>query len=311
MDVLSGFQNSSDHDCSQDCRRRNSTPFCPHAKHRRFTASSVVLHQGDPAERLFLLTSGQGRHFVTTNEGRKIPLHWLTAGQIFGGAALLANSILYLASTELISDSCALVWDRQTIRALISRCPELLDNALSISVTEHIAWMVASQVSLTSDDARGRIAHYLLSLACGIGVVSHDGIELKINNEDLAAGANVTPFTASRVLSQWQRAGVLTKRRGKLVLRKPRTLVGLPRSPRSLLTVVHHKWPVDRCYRSSAAGSLRNFRTRSLKYFSPDITVLTAGNSSRPSRFATKPRAPTSKAAATNSAEMCSVKNMI
>ena len=58
-----------------------------HAKHRRFTASSVVLHQGDPAERLFLLTSGQGRHFVTTHEGRKIPLHWLTAGQIFGGVA--------------------------------------------------------------------------------------------------------------------------------------------------------------------------------------------------------------------------------
>ena len=195
------------------------------AKHRRFTASSVVLHQGDPAERLFLLTSGQGRHFVTTNEGRKIPLHWLTAGQIFGGAAIVATPIHYLASTELLSDSCALFWDRQTIRALISRCPSLMDNALSISVTEHIAWMVASQVSLTSDDARGRIAHYLLSLACGIGVVSPDGIELQIKNEDLAAGANVTPFTASRTLSQWQRAGVLTKRRGKVVLRKPELLL--------------------------------------------------------------------------------------
>lgn len=194
------------------------------AKHRRFTASSVVLYQGDPAERLFLLTSGLGRHFVTTNEGKKIPLHWLTAGQIFGGAALVAARIHYLASTELLSDSCALVWDRQTIRALISRFPEVLDNALSISVTEHIAWMVASQVSLTSDDARARIAHYLLSLACGIGVLSPEGIELQIKNEDLAAGANVTPFTASRTLSQWQRVGMLTKRRGKVVLRKAELL---------------------------------------------------------------------------------------
>lgn len=196
-----------------------------HAKHRRFTASSVVLHQGDHAERLFLLTSGQGRHFVTTNEGRKIPLHWLTAGQIFGGAALLANSIPYLASTELLSDGCAFVWDRQTIRKLVYRCPQLLDNTLSISVTEHLAWMLATHLSLTCDDARGRIAHLLLSLACGIGVVGNDGIELQIKNEDLAAGANVTPFTASRVLSQWQRAGVLAKRRGRLVLRKPELLL--------------------------------------------------------------------------------------
>ena len=78
---------------------------------------------------------------------------------------------------------------------------------------------------MTSDDARGRIAHFLLSLACGIGVATADGIELRIKNEDLAAAANVTPFTASRVLSQWQRAGVLARHRGKVVLRKPGLLL--------------------------------------------------------------------------------------
>lgn len=195
------------------------------AKHCTFARTSVVIHQSDPAERFFLLTSGRGRYFVTTSEGKKIVLQWLTAGQIFGGAALLSNSIPYLASTELLPNSCALVWERRTIREFVCRCPELLDNALSISVTEHLAWMVSSQVSLTCDDARGRIARLLLSLACGIGVVQGDGIELEIKNEDLAAGANVTPFTASRILTQYQRAGALNKRRGKLVLRKPELLM--------------------------------------------------------------------------------------
>jgi CRP-like cAMP-binding protein len=195
------------------------------AKHCKFTRPAVMIHQGDPAERFFLLTHGRGRHFVMTPEGKKIVLQWLTAGQIFGGAALLSRSIPYIASTELLSDSCALLWDRQTIREFVCRCPELLDNALSISVTEHLAWMVSSQVSLTSDDARGRIAHLLLSLACGIGVVQNDGIGLEIKNEDLAAGANVTPFTASRVLNEYQRAGALSKRRGKVVLQKPELLL--------------------------------------------------------------------------------------
>ncbi len=195
------------------------------AKHRQFRTPSVVLQEGDPAERVFLLTSGHGRQFVTTNDGRKVLLYWLTAGQVFGGVAMLSAPFHYLASTQLLSESCALMWDRQTIRELVCRFPALLDNALSIAATENIAWSIASQVSLSSDDAHGRIAHLLVSLACGIGKATSDGVELKITNEDLAAGANVTPFTASRILNEWQRAGVLTKGRGKVVLQKPELLL--------------------------------------------------------------------------------------
>lgn len=195
------------------------------AKHRHFRASSVITHEGEPAERIFLLTSGHGRQFVTTNEGRKIFLYWLTAGQVFGGVAMLSTPIQYLASTELQSDSCGLMWDRQTMREFVSRYPKLLDNALSIAATEHFAWAIASQVSLSCDDARGRIAHLVVSLACGIGKVTPGGVEVQITNEDLASGANVTPFTVSRTLGEWQRVGVLTKGRGKIVLRRPELLV--------------------------------------------------------------------------------------
>jgi len=195
------------------------------AKHRKFRAFSVIIKQEDPAEQFFLLTSGHGRHFVITNDGRKILMHWLTAGQIFGGAAILSTPIQYLASTEVLADSCALVWERQTIRELASNCPALLDNALSIAVIETIAWSTAAHVSLSSDDAHGRVAHLLVSLASAIGKATHDGVEMKVLNEDLAEGANVTHFTVSRCLTHWQRAGILAKRRGKILLRKPELLL--------------------------------------------------------------------------------------
>jgi CRP-like cAMP-binding protein len=195
------------------------------ARHLLFVAPSVILHQGDDAERFFLLTSGQGAHFVITSAGRKVPLHWLTAGQIFGGATLLSTPSRFLAGTEVTKDGCALVWDRQTIRALASQFPLLLENALSIAVTEHLAMFVAARVSLSSKDAPVRIARLLTSLACGIGRNNSDGIEIQIGNEDLAAGANVTPFTLSRSLAEWQRDGVLTKGRGRVVIRKPELLL--------------------------------------------------------------------------------------
>jgi CRP-like cAMP-binding protein len=151
-------------------------------------------------------------------------MHWITAGQIVGGAAILCTPCLYLASTELLSDSCASVWDRQTIRDFVSRFPILLDNALSIAILEHIEGLIGANVSLNSEETR-RIAQVLISLASGIGSVSPDGIEIHVGNEDLAVGASVTEFAVSLTLEGWEREGVLTQRPGKIVLRRPELLV--------------------------------------------------------------------------------------
>ncbi len=191
------------------------------ASHRYFAKSTLIIHQDDPAERIFLLTRGQGRQFVITSDGRKIILYWLTPGQFFGGESILFHQYEHLANTEVLAGTSALVWDRKTMRKFMYRFPILLDNALSIAVTEHIVWAISARVSLTSDDAAARIANLLVSLACGVGKVGRNGgIEIQIGNEDLAAGADVTAFTVSRTLGKWQREGILTKGRGKLFLRK-------------------------------------------------------------------------------------------
>jgi CRP/FNR family transcriptional regulator, nitrogen oxide reductase regulator len=191
------------------------------AKHRRFRARSLALHQEDQADHFFVLTSGQGRQFVLTPKGKRVLLFWLTPGQVFGGASVLSTPFHYLASTQLMTESCALMWDRRTIRTFASRCPQFLDNCLSIAASEHVTWLIAAQVSLSSNDARGRIAHLLAALACGVGRITPDGIELTISNEDLSAGANVTLFTVSRILNDWQRAGVVVKGRGKILMQSP------------------------------------------------------------------------------------------
>jgi CRP-like cAMP-binding protein len=194
------------------------------ASHRRFADSSAIVHQADPAERLFLLTSGRGRHFVLTGDGRKILLNWLTPGQIFGGASITSSPSTYLASTEILSASCALIWDRKLIRELVVQIHRLLENAFSIAVTEHIAWLIGAKVSLGSDDAQSRVAHVLLSLACGIGESSPAGVEIPIGNEDLASAADISQFTVSRILSKWQSEGILRKGRGRVILRQPELL---------------------------------------------------------------------------------------
>ena len=65
----------------------------------------------------------------------------------------------------------------------------------------------------------------LASIANGIGRRVAGGLELDVRNEELANEANVTLFTASRLLNEWQRAGILQKSRGKILLRSPESLL--------------------------------------------------------------------------------------
>jgi CRP-like cAMP-binding protein len=193
------------------------------AKQRRYLANSVMVNQEHPADYLFLLTSGRARYFYLTPDGRKTILLWLPPGEIFGGAALLSRPSEYLVSTEAVKPSSVLVWDRATIRDLVARYPRLTDNALLIMFDYLVAYR-AIHASMTCHSARQRLAQVIAHLATGIGQKVSGGIELDVRNDELANEANVTPFTASRILSEWQRQGVLRKGRGKILLRSPERL---------------------------------------------------------------------------------------
>lgn len=190
---------------------------------RRFSRLSIVIHQGDVADRLFLLLKGSARFFFITPEGRKVYLLWLSPGDLFGAASLLSQPTRFLVSTEVTKGSQALVWPRPAIKRFATRYPKLLENSLSVAC-DYLVWYLASHLSLICHSARQRLAHVLISLSEGIGQRTSTGIRLEISNEQLANTANITLFTASRLLSEWQRSGAITKRRGLVWLQHPERL---------------------------------------------------------------------------------------
>lgn len=194
---------------------------------RCLKANSVAVNQGDAAEYLFLICRGRARHFYITPQGKKILLLWLMEGQVFGGSALLSTPTEYLVGTEILCDTCLLMWPRRTIRALAARIPKLLDNALFVA-TDYLTWYVAAHTSMVSHSAKQRLAQVLVTFANGFGRKTSEGTYLELTNEQLANAANVTPFTASRILSYWQRTGAIVKTRGQLMLRSPEQLFCVP-----------------------------------------------------------------------------------
>jgi len=189
----------------------------------RFPANSVIVEQGRLGNHLFLLTSGRARHFIVSETGRKILLNWLVAGDIVGCHAGLASPVPSLFGAETVNDCCALAWNRVTIRGLFARYPRLLENGLLIA-TSYFTWFLAAHESLTCHSARQRLAHVLVTLAKGIGQQVPDGFELDVTNEELAYSANITLFSVSRFLNQWQRQGFVRKGRGNILLHSPERL---------------------------------------------------------------------------------------
>jgi CRP-like cAMP-binding protein len=183
----------------------------------------LITHQDHPAKEFFLLLTGRARYFFVTEKGQKVILLWIPPGEIFGAVALLPQLAGYHVCTETVRNSSMLVWDRTEIRSLAARFPKLLENAFYL-ILHYLAAYRAAHRALICDTAGERLAHVLVSLATGIGQKVEGGVELNIRNEELANEANLTPFTVSRMLNQWERAGRLLKRRGKIWLRSPELL---------------------------------------------------------------------------------------
>ena len=191
---------------------------------REFRSGAVVASENDPAGQMFLLIEGRARYFFLTPEGKKVILHWILPGEVVGGMALLADPMPYIVSSEAVRQTTMLSWKRDTIRNLFERFPRLLDNSLSVLAQYLVLYRIGHAV-LVSNDARKRLATVLSDLAMRMGHPTASGVELDVTNEELASAANVTLFTASRLLSEWQRARLISKTRGRVVVASPSKLI--------------------------------------------------------------------------------------
>lgn len=204
------------------------------ARPRRFSAKSVMIHQGDSSDYCLMMWRGRGRYFYLTPTGEKLILLWIKPGEIFGVAALSHRPYPYVASSEAVQDSVVLTWDGPTIVRLGKRFPRLLENVIYLGCT-YISWYVAAHSALVSESAQERLANLLVALEPSIGKAASGGIEIDVTNQELADSVNINLYTASRIISEWEKIGAIRKYRGRILLRSPQKLffhVGLAEAHR-------------------------------------------------------------------------------
>ena len=205
-------------------RRSETGAILAAAVRRTVEASQIIIRTNEHANRLFLVKTGSVDYYVLTEEGREILIRRLAPGDVFGVGAFLSEPTGYIGTAKAVCESELLIWEHQVIQRLAQSYPRLTENALRTAL-RYLALYAKRHIGLVENTAQERLACALSSLGSRTGHALPSGVEVDIKNQDLASLADVSIFTASRLLKDWERKGLVDKSRGKVLIRCPEKLL--------------------------------------------------------------------------------------
>jgi CRP/FNR family transcriptional regulator, nitrogen oxide reductase regulator len=179
-----------------------------------FQVNEVIYLAGDPAEQLFVVADGRVKLLRHTLAGKDILLDLLTPGEFFGSLAGLGNDI-YPDTAQALSPCCILVIGREAFQQILSRYPSVALKLIEImAVRLQTANERVRQLSALS--VEGRIASVLLILGEKFGEAGPLGLLLQVplTRVDLAGMTGTTMESVSRVMSRFQKNGLIRAGRG-------------------------------------------------------------------------------------------------
>jgi len=194
-----------------------------HGRTLKVRPKTSLCTAGGKAEHLFLVLNGRVKYSRLRADGDEIVLHMFTTGESFGFAALLPEPLNYLGTAEAMFAGELVVWNHRQLSELVDRYHQITTNALRIALSL-LGTLSDRHSSLFEGNASHRIARALIDVGRRSGGFHPQGIDVHITNEQLGSLADVSRFTASRVLSSWNKAGVITKEREIVRIHSPEAL---------------------------------------------------------------------------------------
>ena len=195
------------------------------AEVRHIAGGAMVFDEGQPVRRFNLLLSGHIRFLRLTDEGDQIIVLHIPAGQVFGiGVAL--GQVTHQVTAIAADDCVVLSWPNavwpvfcgaydgfaaETFRAFGARADEMSNRI----------------VELSTKLVEQRVACALLRMIGQSGRKVAGGVEIgfPITRQNVADMTGATLHTVSRMLSVWERLGIVKSARCLIVVTDPHRLV--------------------------------------------------------------------------------------
>jgi len=189
------------------------------AAHRTLRKGDALTRQGDPAAAFYLIERGYLKLTQLTAEGSEVIVRFVGPGDPVAGVAAIGEAPYPV--TALACDAVdVLVWPRAILADLLARFPQLKTNILR-EMTAHMENALTRLRELATLDVRQRLAHTLLRLTRADSTPP-DGLERMVphtlTRQELAELTGTTLFTVSRILTEWEGAGIVHSTRAHVAV---------------------------------------------------------------------------------------------
>ena len=174
-----------------------------------FSAEEPIYFAGDPANRLYVVADGRVKLMRPTVAGREVLLEMLIPGEFFG--SLSATEEEEFEETAIAqTPACVLAIEKAAFRNVLAKHPSAALKVLEI-VEGRLKSAHERVRQLSGSPVEKRIAYTLLKLGEKLGEQQKVGllIQVPLSREDLAKMTGTTPETASRVMSTFQKDGLI------------------------------------------------------------------------------------------------------
>jgi CRP/FNR family transcriptional regulator, nitrogen oxide reductase regulator len=197
------------------------------ARPRVVESARFFFRQGEASRHFYFLESGRVKIYQVTGSGRQALMRFVLPGQVFGFDSLLSLDS-YSTSAEAMDQSHALTWKREVMLRLLHSNARFATNLL-VMTANYLNNLREMYIYHTTQAVESRIAWALIKLGQQIGRKTSDPLLIPEDSiqKDLADLAGTTIYTVSRVLSNWEREGTITKSRGRIVVYHPSKITEL------------------------------------------------------------------------------------
>ena len=193
---------------------------------RSVEEGSFFFFQGDSANYFYILTNGQIKLMQSNPNGQQVNLRTIHPWQMFGALGAVRKEATYPATAQALENSSALAIESSFLHKMLETHPQIAFDLMAL-MTTYIQEMQSRYRELATERVEQRVANALLRLAAQVGIRSEKEtiIELYFSRQDVAEMTGTTLYTVSRLLSDWERKGIIETGRERIRILKPHDLV--------------------------------------------------------------------------------------
>jgi CRP-like cAMP-binding protein len=193
---------------------------------RTVEENEFFFFQGDAAQYLYILTSGQVKLMQSNPNGQQVNLRTIHPWQMFGALGAVRKEATYPATAQAMEDSSALAIESRFLHKMLESSPHISFDLMTL-MTSYLVEMQERYRELATERVEQRVANALIRLAGQTGIRSEKeaAIVLSFSRQDVAEMTGTTLYTVSRLFSEWERQGIIQTGREKIKILKPHELV--------------------------------------------------------------------------------------